>query len=67
MTSLEAPAARPATLTTSQIETLQCFWCAAGLPPTCGYETVTLAMAVASDQTPATKLAAVNLDDAPFH
>jgi hypothetical protein len=50
-------------LTTSQIEILQRLWCAAGLSPTCGYETVTLAIAVASDQTLVTILTSVNFDD----
>ena len=64
MTALEAPPARPATLTTSQVEILLQLWCAAGLPPTFGYESVTLVLAVAPDQTFAAALTSVNLDDA---
>jgi hypothetical protein len=62
--SLETPPARSARLTTSQLETAQRVWGIAGLPPTSGYAATFLAIAVATNPTFATTLAAVDFDDA---
>jgi hypothetical protein len=51
-------------LTTSQLETVQRVWGLAGLPPTSGYAATFLAIAVATNQTLAATLDAVDLDDA---
>jgi hypothetical protein len=61
--SLEAPSAPPASLTTSQLETLQRLWRAAGLPPTFGYETVVLAVAAGLNQALASTLTSVDFND----
>jgi hypothetical protein len=45
--SLETQTARPATLTTSELDSLLRLWRLAGLPATTGYGTTILAMAVA--------------------
>ena len=62
--SLETPPARSASLTTSQLEAVQRVWGIAGLPPTSGYAATVLAMSVATDQTLAATLTAVDFDDA---
>jgi hypothetical protein len=62
--SLEAPPARSASLTTSQLETLQRVWGIGGLPPASGYAATFVAMAAATDQTLAATLAVVDFDDA---
>jgi hypothetical protein len=51
-------------LTTSQLETVQRVWGLAGLPPASGYAATFLAIAVATNQTLAATLAAVDFDDA---
>ena len=63
-TSLEAPPTRSASLTTSQLESVQRVWHIAGLPPTSGYAATCLAMQVASNQTLAATLITVDFDDA---
>jgi hypothetical protein len=62
--SLEAPPTRSASLTTSQLESVQRVWRIAGLPPTSGYAVTFLAMAVAANQTLAETLTTVDFDDA---
>jgi hypothetical protein len=62
--SLEAPPTRSASLTTSQLESVQRVWHIAGLPPTSGYSATFLAKAVASNQTLAATLTTVDFDDA---
>ena len=62
--SLETPPARSASLTTLQLEAAQRVWGIAGLPPTSGYAATILAMAVATDQTLAVTMTAVDFDDA---
>jgi hypothetical protein len=61
---LEVPTARSASLTSSQLATVQGLWHIAGLPPVSGYGTALLATAVASDPTLADMLPSVNFDDA---
>ncbi|MEP7114809.1 MAG: hypothetical protein ABI862_16190 [Ilumatobacteraceae bacterium] len=62
--SLQASPTRSATLTTSQLESVQRVWEIAGLPPTSGYAATFLAMAVASSPTLAATLTSVDFDDA---
>ena len=62
--SLEATPTRSASLTTSQLASVQRVWHIAGLPPASGYAAAFLAMAVASDQTLAATLTTVDFDDA---
>ena len=63
-TSLEATPTRSASLTTSQLESVQRVWHLAGLPPTSGYAATFLAMTVSSDPTLAATLTTVDFDDA---
>jgi hypothetical protein len=51
-------------LTTSEFTTLQRLWRLAELPPTYGYATAVVAIAVASAHTLAATLAAADFDDA---
>jgi hypothetical protein len=62
--SLEVQSARPASLTSQQLATLQLLWHVAGLPPVLGYGTAVLAMSVASDRTLADMLSSVDFDNA---
>ena len=62
--SFEAPPARSTSLTSSQLETVQCVWDRAGLPPTSGYAAAFLATAVATNAIPAATLTTVNFDEA---
>jgi hypothetical protein len=61
--SLEAPAARAAGLTTSELETVELIWTTGGLPPISGYATAILAVAVASDPALISTLTAVDFND----
>jgi hypothetical protein len=61
---LEVPPCRPATLTSSQLETVQRLWVLAGLPPVVGYATAVLALAVANDATLAEMVLSVDFDNA---
>jgi hypothetical protein len=61
--SLEAQPARPATLTTSQLDALVDLWRLAELAPVTGYGISILAMAGASNQALADALTSVDLDD----
>ena len=60
---LETPYARVASLTTRQLAALQRVWQTAGLPPTSGYETAIVAVAVTYDPTLVEVLSSVDLDD----
>jgi hypothetical protein len=62
--SPEVQSARPASLTSQQLATLQLLWHVAGLPPVLGYGTAVLAMSVASDRTLADMLSSVDFDNA---
>ena len=62
--SLEAPPNRSASLTTSQLETVQRVWDSARLPPISGYAATFLALAVATNPTLAATLTTVNFDEA---
>jgi hypothetical protein len=61
---LEVPSARSASLTSSQLGTVQRLWHIAGLPPVSGYGTTFLAATVASDPTLADMLSLVDFDSA---
>ncbi|MCU1399969.1 MAG: hypothetical protein JWN62_3078 [Acidimicrobiales bacterium] len=61
---LEVPAARPASLTSSQLAKVERLWQLAGFPPVSGYGTALLAIGVASDETITDMLPSVNFDDA---
>jgi hypothetical protein len=61
--SLEAPPTRSASLTTSQLETVQRVWGIAELAPTSGYAATFLAMAVAMNHTLTATLDTVDFDD----
>ena len=60
---LEVGSARSASLTATQLATLQRLWHLAGLPPVSGYGTVALAMMVASAPTLADMLSSIDFDD----
>jgi hypothetical protein len=59
----EAPPKRSASLTTSQLQSVQRVWQTAGFPAVSGYAATFLAMAVASDPTIAATLTSVDFDD----
>jgi hypothetical protein len=61
---LEVPTARSASLTSSQLATVQRLWQLAGLPPVSGYGAALLATAVASDPTFADMLPLIDFDNA---
>jgi hypothetical protein len=61
---LEAPARRSASLTTSQLETVQGVWRIAGLPPASGYAAAFVEISVATNETLAATLASVDFGDA---
>ncbi|MEY2521763.1 MAG: hypothetical protein QOJ66_328 [Ilumatobacteraceae bacterium] len=63
--SLNYTALRSASLTTSQLETVQRLWHIAGLTPTSGYGTAALAATVASNDALAEALMSVDFDDSP--
>ena len=60
----EVLSARSASLTSSQLATLNRLWHIAGLAPVSGYGTALLAIAVASDPTLADMLSSVDFDHA---
>ena len=59
----ETPPARSASLTTSQLESVQRVWQIAGFPAVSGFAATFLAMAVASAPTVAATLTTVDFDD----
>ena len=61
--SLQAPPASSATVTSSQLETVQRVWNLAGLAPTSGHATTFVAMAVATERSLLEALTTVDFDD----
>jgi hypothetical protein len=61
--SLNGTASRSASLTTSQLETVQSLWHIAGLAPTSGYGTAALAATVASNYALIDAFMSVDFDD----
>jgi len=61
--SLVAPPARSASLSTSQLESVQRVWRIAGLPTVSGFAATVLAMTVASTPALAATLTTVDFDD----
>src|SRR6476659_3413650 len=60
---IDVPASRLATLTASQLETVQRLWSLAGLPPLTGYGAVFLAIAVGADRAVARRVTSVDFND----